>query len=93
MLRNKNDVSTVFPAFIQHVKTQYHSEITIIPTDDAPELIFAIIFKNHGLVHQFPCAYMPQENFVVELKHQHQLNIIRALLFQSSVSLECLHLY
>lgn len=62
MLRNKYDVSTVFHVFIQHVKTQYHSEITIIPTDDAPELIFATIFKKSWFSSLIPlCLYASRE--------------------------------
>lgn len=68
-LRNQSDAIKVFPSFIQHVSTQYNSVIKSIRTDNAPELAFTDIVKNHGMVHQFTCAYTPQQNSVVERKH------------------------
>ncbi|XP_048635048.1 uncharacterized protein LOC125608656 [Brassica napus] len=86
-LKNKSDVSKVFPAFIQHVHLQYKANIKSIRTDNAPELAFTDLVCKHGMIHQFSCAYTPQQNSVVERKHQHILNVARALLFQSKLPL------
>ena len=87
MMRNKSEVTGHFRAFIQHVHTQYNSSIKAIRTDNAPELAFTDIIKQNGMLHQFSCAYTPQQNSVVERKHQHLLNVARALLFQSNIPL------
>lgn len=85
LLRNKSDVSTVFPLFLTHVKTQYNSSIKCIRFDSAPELAFSHMIEEHSIVHQFSYAYTPQHNFVVERKHQHLINVARALMFQSNI--------
>ena len=87
MLSNKRDVSHIFPTFITHVQTQYNAKLKAIRTDNAPELRFTDLITKYGLTHYFSCAYTPQQNSVVERKHQHLLNVAKALLFQSNIHL------
>lgn len=53
--------------------------------DNAHELCFTEFFASLGTLHQFFYVESPQQNSVVELKHQHLLNVAQALLFQSRV--------
>lgn len=85
MMRNKSDVGSIFPTFLKHVKTQYGFDVKTVRSDNAPA--FPQLIKDHGIIHQFSCAYTPQQNLVVERKHQHLLNVARALLFQSNIPL------
>ncbi|XP_010495376.1 PREDICTED: uncharacterized protein LOC104772464 [Camelina sativa] len=87
LLHNKSEVSVKFPLFLKLVETQYHTKVKKIRTDNAPELAFTDLVNKHGIIHQYSCAYTPQQNSVVERKHQHLLNVARSLLFQSNVPL------
>lgn len=59
----------------------------VFRSDNAPELKFVDFFANTGTIQQFSCVERPQQNSVVEKKHQHLLNVSRALFFQSHISI------
>ena len=39
----------------------------MIHRDNAQELAFSNLIREHGIMHKFSCAYTPQQNSVVEL--------------------------
>jgi hypothetical protein len=45
------------------------------------------IFSSKGVIYQLSCVESPQQNAIVEQKHQHLLNVTRALRFQAHLSL------
>lgn len=67
----------IFKQFDTHIKT--------FRSDNAKELQFVKYFKLHGVLHQFSCVERPQQNSVVERKHQLLLNVARALFYQSHI--------
>ena len=87
LLKQKSDVAQAIHKFFNFVLTQFDKRIKQFRFDNAKELAFTEFFNDKGVMHQFPCVETPQQNLVVERKHQHLLNVARALYFQSQVPL------
>lgn len=78
----------MFIEFYNMILTQFNVKIKTIRSDNAPELAFTEFFKEKGIVSYHSCRDRPQQNAVVERKHQHLLNLARALYFQSNIPLD-----
>lgn len=77
--------------FVAYVKTQFHTDIKCIRTDNAKEFCegsFQQFCQAHGILHQRICPYTPQQNGIVERKHRHLLETARTLSFQSKLPLK-----
>ena len=77
MLKSKLEVNV-------HVQN-FDAKIKIIRTDNGTEFSLNQFFNSKGIIHQTSCTETPQQNGRVERKHQHLLNVARALLFQSKL--------
>lgn len=88
MLKHKSDVTNVVPRFFNIVTTQFNAKIKTLRSDNAPELAFTEFLAVKGILHQFSYVERPQQNSVVERKHQHRLNVARAIYFQSRVPIK-----
>lgn len=84
-LKNKYEASEAIQRFFNMIFTQFDKKIKIFRSDNAKELNLDDFFKKRGVLHQYCCVERPQQNSVVERKHQHLLNVARALFFQSHI--------
>ncbi|KAI4297606.1 hypothetical protein L6164_037490 [Bauhinia variegata] len=88
LLRTKSQVPATFIAFYNFISQHFHTSISSIRTDNGTEFFpLSTFLTNKGILHQKSCAYTPQQNGLVERKHQHLLTTARSLLFQASLPL------
>jgi hypothetical protein len=71
--------------FVKLIETQYNSKIKIIRSDNGIEFIMPQYYASKGIIHQTTYVETPEQNGRVERKHQHLLNVGRALLFQAKL--------
>ena len=88
LLRAKNDVLSICPDFMTMIERQYKAVVKAVRSNNAPEIRFEALYKQKGILSYHSCPETPDQNSVVERKHQHILNVARALMFQSQVPLE-----
>ena len=82
-LKAKSEVPTLIQNFVTMVKTQFGHVIKCIRSDNGPEFLLTQFYQSLGIMHHKTCVETPQQNGVVERKHQHLLAVGRSLLFQS----------
>ena len=64
-------LSSILQSFYTMIKTQFNKIIKIFRTNNGLEFQMTEFFKTHGIIHQHSCVATPQQNSVVERKHQH----------------------
>ena len=82
-MKHKSDTKDLLVKFIHMVETQFNTKVKIIRSDNGPEFKLENFYVLKGIMHQSSCVNTPQQNGVAERKHQHLLNVARALLFQA----------
>jgi hypothetical protein len=83
LMKYKSETSTLVKIFVYMVKTQFQAQVKSIRIDNGNEFKLVDFFNEHDIFHQCSCVGTPQQNDIVERKHQHLLGTARALLFQS----------
>jgi transposase InsO family protein len=85
MLKAKSEVSLLVQQFILMIENQFNVCVKTVRTDNGPEFLIPSFYASKGIIHQLSCVETPQQNGRLERKHQHILNVGRALLFQSKL--------
>jgi hypothetical protein len=83
VLKHKSQTRSVLQAFFQ-----FQLKIKCLRSDNGAEFQMSYFFAQQETIHQLSCFETPQQNFVVERKHQHLLNVARSLRFQAHLPLE-----
>lgn len=82
LMKTKAKTSMHLQGFATLVETQFNTRIKCIRSDNGKEFLLTTFFCSK---HQTTCVETSQQNGVVEGKHQHILEVARALLFQASL--------
>ena len=86
LMAHKSNAFPLLRAFLISVETQFDATVKVIRSDNGLEFkdkTALDFYKEKGIIHQTSCVDTPQQNGVVERKHQHLLQVCRALMFQS----------
>jgi len=86
LMQNKSETRTHLVNFINLVENQFETKVQIIRSDNSNEFKMNSFFDSKGIIHQTTCVETPEQNGIAERKHQHLLNVARALIFQSKIS-------
>ena len=86
LFRSKTQVYQVFCSFFAMIARQFETHVKIVRSDNGTEFKCMLdYFDTHGIIFQTSCVGTPQQNGRVERKHQHILNVGRALMFQGNL--------
>jgi len=86
LIIDKTEVTSILKHFLSMVERQFEKRVKIFRSDNGTEFTcLKSYFLEHGIIFQTSCIGTPQQNGRVECKHQHILNVARALRFQSSL--------
>jgi hypothetical protein len=79
LMVSKSQTRYLLVSFINLVADQFNTMVKILRSENGIEFQMPEFYQSKGIVHQLSYVETPQHNFVVERKHQHLLNVARAL--------------
>lgn len=88
LMKHKDEVLKCFQDFCALVKTQFHTQVKVLRTDNGTEYVnkeFSNFLSTNGILHQTTCLDTPPQNGVAERKNRHILKVARSLMFTMNV--------
>ncbi|KAK8921731.1 hypothetical protein KSP39_PZI020888 [Platanthera zijinensis] len=85
LMKSKGEARQHLKNFIHFIDTQFSTKLKTIRTDNGLEFSMNDFYQSKGILHQTTCVETPQQNGIVERKHQHIMNVARALFFQAKI--------
>ena len=81
-MKSKAKTQSHLKSFVAFVERQFDTKVKMIRSDNGLEFIMKQFYDKFGIIHQTSSVETPQQNVIVERKHQHLLNVTRSLLCQ-----------
>ena len=88
LMPHKSDVSNLIQSFNNLVVNQFNKTIKVVRSDNGPKFALHSFYASKGIIYQLSFVETPQQNSIVERKHQHLLSVARALRFQANLPLK-----
>lgn len=88
LMKQKSETKHLLMNFCAYTERHFDIKVKAIRSDNGLEFQLLEFYGEQGILHKRTCVETPQQNAVVERKHQHILNVARALRFQSGVPLK-----
>nr|KYP38032.1 Retrovirus-related Pol polyprotein from transposon TNT 1-94 [Cajanus cajan] len=85
LLKSKMEVRNILQNFILLIENQFDCKLKRLRSDNGKEFFLTNFYNSKGILHETTCIETPQQNGIIERKHQHLLNVCRSLLFQSKI--------
>jgi hypothetical protein len=87
LMVTKSQTRHLLVSFLNLIETQFNTKVKTLRSDNGIEFHMLEFYQSKGIIHQLSCVETPQQNSVVERKHQHLLNVARALRFPANLPL------
>jgi hypothetical protein len=85
LMKLKSETRNHIINFVSYIENQFNTKLKCLRSDNGCEFLMTDFFLSKGILHQRSCVESPQQNGIVERKHQHILNVARSLSFQASL--------
>ena len=79
-MKSKSETRQNVVSLISFIETRYYYKVKCIRSNNGPEFSMPQVFASKGIIHYKSCNETTQQNAKMERKHDHILNIHRALL-------------
>ncbi|RDX76897.1 hypothetical protein CR513_43061, partial [Mucuna pruriens] len=62
LLKSKSEVASHIQKFISIIENQFNKSVKVIRSDNETKFSMPFFFASKGMIHQFSCVYIPEQN-------------------------------